>query len=111
MKFNKKKLTKKVKAVMNQDIIVSVAMVSIMINIFFFSGILLFTSTSRLDASLYEASRDNLCVENYVSNLERELEASSDPATTQALFEVMCQSGEFERYYSNAVEAYLDDTL
>ena len=97
MKFNKKKLTKKVKAVMHQDIVVSVAMVSIMINVFFFSGVLLFASTNRIDLEVFDAAKENLCSNNYDQNLGEVLNEANDKVATKALFEVKCQSGEFQR--------------
>ena len=111
MKLNSKKLTKKVKGVIRADVMNSVALVSVLVNIFFFSGVVLFNATSQLDASMYEASVSNLCNENYADNLMREMEEADDPARAKANFEVICRSGEFTRYYENAVEAYLNATL
>lgn len=110
-----KKLTKKVKAAMRSDVIASVALVSVLLNVFFFSGVIIFSASNQLDASLYEAATTNLCNENYADNLMDEMELAiedgRDPAVAKANFEVVCRSGEFEPYYDNAVEAYLNNTL
>ena len=111
MKFNRKKLTKKVKSYIRADVMGSVALVSVLINVFFFSGVVLFNSTNQLDVSLYEAAERNLCLDNYEENLMDEMEESEDPALARANLEIECQSGEFTRYFENAVELYLDDTL
>jgi hypothetical protein len=111
MKFNKKKLTKKIKAYIRSDVIGSVAMVSILLNVFFFSGVVLFNATNELDVSLYEAAEKNLCVDNYQENLIEEINKSEDPQEARTSFEVECQTGEFTRYFENAVELYLNDTL
>lgn len=108
--FNKKKLTKKVKNIIKSDVFAAMALVSIMFNVFFFSGILLFNSTNKLDLAMHNASIDNLCVDHYEENLVEQMELSSDPALAKSLFEIRCQSGDFERYYDNAVQAFLSDS-
>ena len=109
--LNQKKLTKKVKAIIRSDVIGSVALVSVLLNIFFIAGVVLFNATNQLDVSVYEASVTNLCNENYADNLMDEMEAAEDPALAKANFEIVCRSGEFTRYYQNAVEAYRANTL
>jgi hypothetical protein len=111
MKWGGKKLTKKVKAIIKSDVIGSVALVSVLLNVFFFSGVVLFNATNELDVSVYEASVRNLCNDNYDSNLQDEMERASDPARAKANFEIVCRSGEFSRYFENAVEAYKASTL
>lgn len=105
-----KKLTKKVKNVMKSDFFASLALVSILFNVFFFTGVVLFRSTNQLDMSLHTAAFDNLCNKNYTENLQEELKASNDPRLTQTLFEIRCQEGDFKRYYENAVQAYINDS-
>lgn len=111
IKFNKKKLTKKVRAVIKSDVMGSIALVSVLINIFFFSGVVLFSATNQLDVSLYNTVAKNLCVDHYQENLLDQMTTADNPATAKANFEIKCGTGEFERYYNNAVEAYLNDTL
>ncbi len=111
MKFNRKKLTKKVKSYIRSDVMGAVAMASVLINVFFFSGIVLFNATNQLDVSLYEASKENLCMTNYDDNLADEMNGADNVAQARANFEITCQSGEFTRYFENAVELYLNDTL
>lgn len=111
MKLFNKKLTKKVKSVIKSDLIGSIALVSVLINVFFFSGIVLFNATNQLDVSLYNASVKNLCIDHGEENLAAEMAAADNAGLAKANFEVECRTGEFERYYDNAVEAYLNDTL
>jgi len=108
IQLGSKKLTKKVKAVIKSDVIGSVVLVSVLINVFFFTGVVLFSATNQLDASLYNAAVTNLCSSNYADNLSVELDEAKNPDAAKAKFEIMCRSGEFSRYYENAVEAYLD---
>ena len=111
MKLGQKKLTKKVKAIIRSDVIGSVALVSVLLNVFFAAGVVLFNATNELDVSVYEASVANLCNDNYASNLMDEMETADDPAVAKANFEIVCRSGEFTRYYQNAVEAFRESTL
>ena len=106
MAWYSKKVTKKAKAAIRSDILGSVALVSVLLNIFFFSGVVLFNATSELDTSLYEASVANLCNENYETNLQREMDNADNEAEAKMNFEIVCRSGEFSRYYQNAVEAF-----
>ena len=107
----RKKLTKKAKLMLRWDILASVALVSVLLNVFFFSGVVLYSSTNQLDASLYEAAEQNLCLDNYTENLEDALRDADDPQAARAKFEIQCRSGQFEAYYQNAVDSYLNNTL
>ncbi len=111
MKFNRKKLTKKVRGYIKKDMLAAIAIVSLMVNVFFFSGVVLFSATNELDISLYEAAEKNLCVDNYEQNLLDEIDAADEPAAARANLEIACKSGDFERYFENAVQLYLNDTL
>ena len=111
MKLSNKKISKKVKGLIRSDVMNSVALVSVLVNVFFFSGVVLFNATNQLDVSMYEAAVNNLCTDNYTENLAREVDESKNPSEAKANFEVVCRSGEFTRYYENAVEAYLNNTL
>ncbi len=106
-----KKLTKKAKKLMKVDIVSSVALVSVLINLFFFSGVILFNSTNRLDESLYNASVVNLCHDNYQDNLTNFMNESTNKAAAKANFEIQCRSGDFGRFYNNAVDAFLKNSL
>lgn len=108
-KFNKKKLTKKVIKIIKSDVFASLALVSILFNVFFFTGVIMFTSTNSIDLSLHRAATTNLCEKNYEANLQKEMNKSTDPALAKTLFEITCQDGDFYRYYDNAVQAYLSD--
>lgn len=107
MATQRKKLSKKAKAALRTDVIAAVALVSILINLFFFSGVFLFSATNELDVPLYEASVEKLCFDNYSENLTQQLEEAKNPTAAKANFEIACRSGEFQRYHDNAVEAYL----
>ena len=111
MKFNQKKLTKKAKGIIKSDVMGSVALVSVLLNVFFMAGVVLFSATNELDASVYEAAVSNLCDHNYNDNLMREMDEASDPTRARVNFEIVCRSGSFTRYYENAVEAYVEQAL
>ena len=91
----RKKLTKKAQGILRSNIFISLALTSILFNLFFFVGIVLFNSTNNLDESLYTAAVGNLCDENYAENLEERMEDSVNPEYEKAIFEVKCQTGEF----------------
>lgn len=107
----KKKLTKKIKNLIQNDILASLAFASLLLNIFFFSGMILFSATNKLDEDVFRAAYSNLCDENYVQNLQQRMEESTSPELAQVQFEVDCLQGDFDRYYRNAVEAYYTDRL
>lgn len=106
----KKKLTKKMKKALQNDAIASVFIASLLLNVFFLSGVLLFASTNKLDKSVYDAAFNNLCEENYTDNLADTVEDTSDtPGLARMEHEIRCQRGDFEPYYQNAIEAYARD--
>ena len=105
----KKKLTKKIKGLIKRDMWVSVAAVSILLNLFFVVGAVLFATTSSLDSAVYRAGYNNLCDKNYAENLNDRMNDEKDEAKALRDFEVLCLRGDFEPYYLNAVEAYLSD--
>ncbi len=108
---SKKKITKKIKDLIQYDVLMSVAITSLMLNIFFFSGVVLFNGTNTIDESAFRASYSNLCDKNYVENLKERMEDAKSPELAKIQFEVDCLEGDFGRYYQNAVEAYYTDRL
>lgn len=97
---------------MQSDMLVSVAIVSVCINIFFFVGVGIYTTTNKLDESAYSVAYSNLCIENYKENAKRAVESNPEnPDIALLYFEVACKEGEFSPYYEDAVEAYISDKL
>lgn len=107
----RKQLTKKVKALLRTDVLVSIALTSVLLNVFFFSGVYLFQKTNNLDEWMYRVSYNNLCTENYTENLVERMEESTAPEVAKVRFEALCNTGDFERYFDSIFEAYLADQL
>ena len=104
-----KKLTKKAAKLLRTDVLVSVALASLLFNVFFFVGVLVFSSTNQLDRNMYDIAFSNLCDKNYTENLNELMEQSDVPELTKLKFEAQCFQGDFVRYYQNALEAYISD--
>ncbi len=105
----KKKLTKKIKNLIKYDLLMSIAMASILLNIFFLVGVLLFNTTSKLDERIFKAAYSNLCDKNYITNLDQRMDDATDPDAAKIQFEADCLRGGFDRYYQNAIEAFYID--
>lgn len=106
-----KKVSKKVRAIVQSDMLVAVAITSLCINVFFLAGLVLFASSNRLDEGVYNVAVDNLCNKHYEQNMNRRAELKDDAKTAMLKFDIICNKGEFSKYYENAVEAYLNDKL
>lgn len=110
MKFQKN-LTKKVKSIMQSDMLAAVAMVSILANVFFIIGVGLFITTNKLDKSAYSLAFQNLCIENYEENAKVAAEDAANPDLALIYFDMLCGGGEFDKYHEEAVQKYLKDKL
>lgn len=94
---------------MQRDIMASLFIASLLLNVFFLSGVLLFNGTNKLDESVYSTAYSNLCENNYSDNLTDAIDNSKQPITAAMQHEIRCNKGGFEAYYQNAVEAYARD--
>ncbi len=109
IQLNGKKMSKKAWKIVKSDMFAAVALVSVLMNLFFFSGLAVFSGTNDLDMSVYEAANERLCNSQYNNNLKKEMEESDNPSVAKAKLEITCRQGDFIRYYDNAVQAYLND--
>ena len=107
-KKNSLKLGKRATKLLKRDLIHSVAMASILLNILFLVGWAVITYGDA-DQEAYDLARNRLCVDNYKENLNQAiLEASTEDAGKIAAIEFMvqCVSDDFKPYYENAIETY-----
>lgn len=94
---------------MKGDVFASIAIVSLLLNLFFLVAVVMFNSTNNLDEEAYRAAYANLCDKNYEDNLaDREVDAE-DTQQAADLFNAYCRTGEFTEYFDEAVSNYLTD--
>lgn len=111
MKFQKK-LTKKVKSIIHLDLIGSIAVVSVCMNIFFLVAIGIYVTTNSLDKAVYEQSQLQYCIENYEENLVDFMKNNdANPELARLYFEVECNQGDYSDYQDKAVQQYIEDKL
>lgn len=107
-KKNSLKLGKRAAKLLKRDLLHSVAMASILLNILFLVGWAVVTYGDA-DQEAYDLARNRLCVDNYSKNLQK---AVKDSTTTEAAqvaaleFKIQCVSDDFKPYYENAIETY-----
>lgn len=100
----KKKSSKKVQKIIKGDIVKSVAIASVLLNILFLVSILVLTATDTFDRRVYVGARTRYC-QNEKSIQERAEELGSE---TQALqeWQVDCVGEEFAPFYKEALDKY-----
>lgn len=104
------KTTKKVKKEISRNVLIAVAITSVLLNMFFLIGLVVYSSTNKFDSALLVESTKRYC-DNYTTNMNM-VEYFSTPngiAPDEAAHSITCKQGEFFPYYSNAVNDYLRD--
>lgn len=102
------KLGKRAAKLVRQDLLHSVAIASVVLNILFLVGWAVIINGGS-DRELYDTARERLCVENYDENIARVInEAEDDAAATTAVteFTIECVGDDFEPYYESAINTY-----
>lgn len=97
-----KKLTKKVKKHISDNMLVAVALTSLLINMFFLIGVIIYASTDRLDKALYNNAYTRYCLDDDVIVFE-------EGSLEKSEYEVGCRTGDFGPYYNSALQDYLRD--
>lgn len=102
------KLGKRAAKIVKQDLIHSLAIASVVLNILFLVGWAVIINGDT-DQQLYDTARDRLCVDNYEENLQKAIgDADNEAAGKVAAVElsVECVSEEFKPYYESAISTY-----
>lgn len=94
---------------MRGDVFASIAMVSLLFNLFFLIGVVMYNSTNNLDEAAYNSAYANLCDKNYSSNLAERQEEAGNSKQAKDVFNAYCRTGEFTEYFDEAVNSYLTD--
>ncbi len=105
----KNKLTKAVKKNIKQNTLVAVIAASLLINLFFFTGLVIYNSTTQIDISLLNETRAQVCGEDYEDHLAELSAETGDPDAAKIALETTCVKGDFAPYYQGAVNEYKSD--
>ena len=102
MAKSSKKLSQKVKKAIKSDVFTSIAIASVLFNILFLASLIVFTSTSLFDHSVFVAARDRYC-KNVDAVRERAKELGSDQKAVNE-WKVTCVSNDFRPFYQEAID-------
>lgn len=89
---------------MESDIFRSIAVASVILNIFFLTGVYVLTSTDTFNRNFYLSSRDKYCT-NVDGVKERAVELASEKTAVKE-WQVTCTSKEFKPFYDEAVAKF-----
>lgn len=104
MAASKKTFRKNVTKLMESDIFRSVAIVSVVLNILFLTGIFVLTSTDTFNRNFYNSSREKYCA-NIEGVKQRAEELASEKAAVRE-WQVTCVSKDFKPFYDEAVAKF-----
>lgn len=101
---SKRGFTQRVHELTKKDIVTSVAVVSVLLNVLFLATVLVLTSSETFSREVYTAARDQYC--QNISSLEKRVEAigSTDLALEERSIDCIDES--FYPYYNEAIEKY-----
>lgn len=102
------KLGKRAQKIVKKDLIHSLAIASVVLNILFLVGWAVITNGSS-DQEFFETARTRLCVDNYQDNLNRVIsDAENEDAAKLAALElsIQCVDEDFQPFYENAISSY-----
>ena len=105
----KSKLTKKTKKAVKENTLVAVVIASFLVNLFFFTGLIIYNSTTQIDYGVYSTTKDRFCNDNYADYLAGLQENSENYMVDRAALNVECVKGDFAPYFDEAVKEYKSD--
>ena len=103
------KLSKKTKKAIKENTLVSIVIASFLINLFFFTGLIIYNSTTEIDHGVYVTTKDKFCNDSYAEYLGKLQDTSSDYASDRAALNIECVKSDFVPYYEQAVNEYMSD--
>lgn len=99
-----KAFTKKVQNIVKGDVVKSVAIASVLLNVLFLVSIVVLTSTNAFDHHFYNAARNHYCANSSaVKDLTEEL---GNEEAAKAQFEVDCVGKDFLPFYKEALQKF-----
>lgn len=98
------KLPKKVQKIIKGDVVKSVAIASVLLNVLFIATIFVFTATDSFDRSVYVGARTRYC-QNQASINDRTAELGSEVEALRER-EVDCIGAGFKPFYQEALDKY-----
>lgn len=103
------KMTKKTKKEINRNVLVAVAITSILVNMFFLIGVVTYASTSKFDEALLARATSRYCDDISEIKIPDQNVVPANSIPPAVLFSIVCRNGEFAPYYDQAVQEYLRD--
>lgn len=104
MAKSSKKISKKVRKMVQSDAFTSIAIVSILLNILFLVTIFVLSSTNSFGRGVYTTVRDRYC--NNVEGVIERAEELGDESTAVREWQITCVSDEFKPYYTEALKKF-----
>lgn len=99
-----KRFSNKVHKIVKSDLFTSIAIASVMLNVLFFAGIFVLTSTDAFDRKVYTSVLNKYC-RNIDGVVDRAEELGSEELALKE-WKVTCVSDDFTPYYKEAVEKF-----
>ncbi len=99
-----KKLSQKAKKIIKSDLFTSIAIVSLVLNVFLLAGLYVLTSADTFDREVYLNVKERYC-KNPDAVIDRGKELGSNEKALQE-WQVSCISKEFLPYYKEALQKF-----
>lgn len=103
-KKTSKKVSAKIQKIVKGDVVKSVAIASVLLNILFLATLLVLTATDTFDRQVYVGARTRYC-QNQSSVSDRTAVLGSEAAAQQEK-QVDCIGEDFAPYYKEALDKY-----
>lgn len=101
---NTKNILNKAQQAVREDIVKSLAITSILLNIFFLTGIIVLSSTNIFNRGLYNYAQENYC-KNIDAVVDRAEELGSEKAAIDE-WQISCAGKDFKPFLEEAVDKY-----
>ncbi len=85
---------RRVHQLLQENVLESIAMVSILLNIFFLTGLIMFQHNDDFRLSVWEYANGRYC------------SPDTKPDITQSLYDLQCRTGQYEPFYTKSLEDY-----
>lgn len=103
-KSSPRKISQKVQKIVKGDVVKSVAIASILLNVLFLVSLFVLTATDTFDRRVYVGARSRYC-DNHSSIKERAKALGSEKAALQER-EIDCIGENFKPFYQEALDKY-----
>ncbi len=103
-KTTPKKISQKVRAIVQADVFKSVAVASVLLNVLFVITIVVLTSSSTFDHKLYTSARERYCSSS--ESFKNRAQELGDKNVAARERQVDCIGKDFRPFYNEALEKY-----